>query len=102
MLDVHLPNRYKWLVTLDLLVALESHHLQDEGHAAESEKLWKQFDKLFRRQMAEAPASRTLDLLAALSRHAEFSVGCYCKNEARCHRSILRSLLAERGAEIKD
>lgn len=81
-------------------IALQSHHLQDQGRAAEADKLWKQFDKLFRRQLAEAPASRTLDVLAALSRHAAFSLGCYCENEARCHRSILRSLLLDKGADI--
>lgn len=81
-------------------IALQSHHQQDQGRAAEADKLWKQFDKLFRRQLAEAPASRTLDVLAALSRHAAFSLGCYCENEARCHRSILRSLLLDKGADI--
>lgn len=81
-------------------IALQSHHLQDQGRAAEADKLWKQFDKLFRRQLAEAPASRTLDVLAALSHHAAFSMGCYCENEARCHRSILRSLLQDKGADI--
>ena len=81
-------------------IALQSHHLQDQGRAAEADKLCKQFDKLFRRQLAEVPASRTLDVLAALSRHAAFSLGCYCENEARCHRSILRSLLLDKGADI--
>lgn len=81
-------------------IALQSHHQQDQGQTAEADKLWKQFDKLFRRQLAEAPASRTLDVLAALSRHAAFSMGCYCENEARCHRSILRSLLQDKGADI--
>jgi uncharacterized protein YeaO (DUF488 family) len=81
-------------------LALESHHLQDQGRTAEADRLWKQFDKLFRRQLAEAPADRTLGLLAALSRHSAFAVGCYCENEARCHRSILRSLLQDKGADI--
>ncbi|MDL5034929.1 DUF488 domain-containing protein [Comamonas resistens] len=81
-------------------IALQSHHQQDQGQTAEADKLWKQFDKLFRRQLAEAPASRTLDVLAALSHHAAFSMGCYCENEARCHRSILRSLLQDKGADI--
>lgn len=81
-------------------IALQSHHQQDQGQTAEADKLWKQFDKLFRRQLAVAPASRTLDVLAALSRHAAFSLGCYCENEARCHRSILRSLLQDKGADI--
>ena len=52
--------------------------------------------------MAEPDASRSLDLLAALSHQAALSVGCYCENEARCHRSLLRGLLAARGAEIVD
>jgi uncharacterized protein YeaO (DUF488 family) len=52
-------------------------------------------------EMAAPTASRVLDLLAALSREADFSVGCYCEDEARCHRSILRRLLAERGATIR-
>ena len=50
--------------------------------------------------MAEPAASRTLDLLAALSQHSAFAIGCYCEQEARCHRGILRSLLKERGADI--
>ena len=52
--------------------------------------------------MAEPDASRSLDLLAALSHGASLSVGCYCEDESRCHRSVLRSLLAERGAKIVD
>ncbi|MNM84466.1 hypothetical protein D3C81_965560 [compost metagenome] len=50
--------------------------------------------------MAEPEPSRTLDLLAALSHQTNFSLGCYCEDEARCHRSVLRELLAERGAKI--
>jgi uncharacterized protein YeaO (DUF488 family) len=50
--------------------------------------------------MRAPAASQSLDMLAALSRHANFSVGCYCENESRCHRSLLRTLLAERGANI--
>jgi uncharacterized protein YeaO (DUF488 family) len=50
--------------------------------------------------MNQPAASRTLDLLAALSHSADFSVGCYCEDEARCHRSVLKALLAERGAAI--
>ena len=63
-------------------------------------KAWQQFDKAFRKEMAQAPAARTLDLLAALSHHGQFALGCYCEDEAHCHRSIVRSLLAERGANI--
>lgn len=73
------------------------------GQAAQKNgdaKDWQQFEKAFRRAMAEAPAARTLDLLAALSHHGRFALGCYCEDEARCHRGILRSLLAERGADF--
>lgn len=68
--------------------------------AAETDKEWAAFTRKYRAEMAAPEASRTLDLLAALSHGADFSVGCYCENEARCHRSILRALLAERGAKI--
>lgn len=85
-----------------MAMALESHRLQHAGQAAEAAKLWKQFDKQFRKQLAEAPAERTLQLLAALSQQTNFSVGCYCDDEARCHRSILRSLLAAQGANISN
>jgi uncharacterized protein YeaO (DUF488 family) len=50
--------------------------------------------------MKQPAASRLLDLLAVLSRHTNFSVGCYCEDERRCHRSILRELLRERGAVV--
>lgn len=73
------------------------------GQAAQKNgdaKDWQQFEKAFRKAMAEAPAARTLDLLAALSHHGRFALGCYCEDEARCHRSILRSLLSERGADF--
>src|SRR5690606_36099846 len=67
---------------------------------AENEAQWKSFVRAFRAEMKASAASRTLDLLAALSHTADFSVGCYCEDEGRCHRSILRELLAERGAKI--
>ena len=61
---------------------------------------WRQFVRRYRMEM-KAPEHRALlDTLAALSHHAEFSVGCYCADESRCHRSVLRSLLAERGAKL--
>lgn len=68
------------------------------GQAVESDKDWSAFVKKYRAEMANPEKSRVLDLLAALSHDTNFSVGCYCENEARCHRSILRELLAERGA----
>ena len=70
------------------------------GKAAETEKDWDIFARKYRAEMAVPDKSRILDLLAALSHNTNFSVGCYCENEVRCHRSILRELLAERGAEI--
>ena len=54
----------------------------------------------YRKEMAAPESSRAIDLLAALSHHADFSVGCYCEDERRCHRSVLRQLLLERGAKV--
>ena len=70
------------------------------GQGAETDKQWAAFAKRYKTEMAAGPASRALDLLAALSRQADFSVGCYCAEEERCHRSLLRGLLAARGAKI--
>jgi uncharacterized protein YeaO (DUF488 family) len=67
---------------------------------ARDDRAWKAFVRKFRAEMARPTARRTLDLIAALSHHASLSVGCYCEDEARCHRSVLRELLAERGAQI--
>jgi len=70
------------------------------GKAAQTAREWAVFARKFRAEMVEPAASRTLDLLAALSHTADFSVGCYCEDEARCHRSVLRELLAARGARM--
>ena len=70
------------------------------GQAAASERDWAAFAKKYRAEMATPEASRTLDLLAALSQQANFSVGCYCEDEAHCHRSVLRALLLEKGAKL--
>lgn len=70
------------------------------GQDAADAKQWAAFSKRYRSEMAEPHARRTLELLAKLSRHADFSVGCYCADESHCHRSILRSLLAECGATL--
>ena len=67
---------------------------------AESPAQWAKFIKRYRSEMAKPEPSHALELLAALSHHSNFSVGCYCENEARCHRSVLRALLIEKGAEI--
>jgi uncharacterized protein YeaO (DUF488 family) len=61
---------------------------------------WIRFMKKYRAEMARPENRATLDLLAALSHHADFSVGCYCADESRCHRSVLRALLQERGALV--
>ena len=68
--------------------------------AARDERSWAAFKREFRKQMTEPEASRTLDLLAALSHQANFSIGCYCEDESHCHRSVLRELLLERGAQL--
>ena len=70
------------------------------GQNAESDAEWKVFARRYAKEMASPSASRVLDLLAALSQSADFSVGCYCEDESRCHRSILRRLLKERGAKL--
>jgi len=70
------------------------------GQGADTEAQWQAFERQFRKEMAQPEASRSLDLLAVLSRHSNFSVGCYCENEARCHRSVLRALLQEKGADL--
>lgn len=70
------------------------------GLAARSPAQWKVFAKRYRAEMAHPEHSRVLDVLAALSHKANFSIGCYCEDESRCHRSILRELLRERGAKV--
>jgi uncharacterized protein YeaO (DUF488 family) len=67
---------------------------------SKDERSWKTFERKFRAEMNKPDAARVLDLLAALSRQTNFSLGCYCEDEQRCHRSILKKLLAERGAEF--
>jgi uncharacterized protein YeaO (DUF488 family) len=71
------------------------------GQNAKNENQWKAFLRKFRAEMATPENSRTLDLLAALSQQSNFSIGCYCADERRCHRSMLRALLLERGAKVK-
>jgi uncharacterized protein YeaO (DUF488 family) len=75
--------------------------LMKMGRTVESDKQWGVFVRRYRTEMADPEKSRVLDLLAALSRATNFSVGCYCEKEARCHRSILRELLAEKGAVLE-
>jgi uncharacterized protein YeaO (DUF488 family) len=67
---------------------------------AKDDRAWRAVVRRYRAEMKRPEPSRTLDLLAALSHGSSFSVGCYCEDERRCHRSALRDLLAERGARI--
>ncbi|HEY1076956.1 MAG TPA: DUF488 family protein [Fontimonas sp.] len=70
------------------------------GQQAQTAAQWTAFKKKYRAEMALPEASRTLELLAALSQGSDFSVGCYCEDEAHCHRSVLRELLREKGAKL--
>ena len=74
--------------------------LMAEGQAADDDKSWAAFRRKFQAEMKQPEASHLLDLLAALSHQTSFAMGCYCENEARCHRSVLRELLAQRGAAL--
>lgn len=87
--DVWLPTLAPSVETLKL------------GQGATSERDWARFIKRYRSEMGGPDASATLNLVAALSHHADFSVGCYCEDESHCHRSVLRELLRERGANLK-
>ena len=84
--DVWLPN------------LAPSEQLLKVGRLANDERAWHSFVKRYRSEMSKRENSRVLDLLAALSNQANFSVGCYCNDEQHCHRSVLRQLLTERGA----
>ena len=84
-----------------MALALAAHALRAKGQLAESDQQWRTFTRAFLKEMAEPAAKRTLDELAALSHHGAFAVGCSCENEAQCHRSLLRGLLVERGAQIE-
>jgi uncharacterized protein YeaO (DUF488 family) len=86
--DVWLPN------------LAPSEPLLKRALAASDERAWNAFARAYRTEMKHPDTGRVLDLLAALSHKAAFSVGCYCADEARCHRSVLRALLLERGADV--
>ena len=87
--DVWFPNLAPSLATMKL------------GLAAESPAQWSAFTRKYKAEMASPAAKHDLALLAALSHTTDFSVGCYCENEARCHRSLLRQLLIENGAKVE-
>lgn len=89
--DVWYPN---------LAPSAETMKLGQAAQASQAPADWTAFVRRYKAEMAEAEPSRNLDLLAALSHHTALSVGCYCADESRCHRSVLRGLLAERGADI--
>ena len=88
--DVWYPNLAPSLETMKL------------GQQATTPAQWTAFAKKYRSEMSSPEASHTLELLAALSQQSNFSVGCYCENEAHCHRSVLRALLVEKGAKVED
>ncbi len=71
------------------------------GQQAETPAEWATFIKKYKSEMSSPDASHALELLAALSHESKLSVGCYCEDEARCHRSVLRTLLLEKGAKIE-
>ncbi|HSL22007.1 MAG TPA: DUF488 family protein [Vicinamibacterales bacterium] len=77
-----------------------SEALVKQAQRASDDRGWRSFEKRYRGEMKRPEAARLLALLAALSRQANFSVGCYCENEARCHRSVLKALLREHGADL--
>ena len=72
------------------------------GQNALDDKAWAIFTRKYRAEMKAPEPSRLLDLLAALSQQTNFAVGCYCEDQARCHRSVLRELLVEHGARVRE
>jgi uncharacterized protein YeaO (DUF488 family) len=84
-----------WLPNLAPTQELVSFALQ-----AKNDRDWKSFERKYRKEMSAPEASHLLELLAAMSHETNFAVGCYCEDETRCHRSILRELLREHGADV--
>jgi uncharacterized protein YeaO (DUF488 family) len=70
-------------------------------HSRNDPRAWKTFERKFRAEMKQPDAAHLLDLLAALSHRTDLTLGCYCEEESHCHRSILRRLLADRGAKMR-
>ena len=77
-----------------------SPELVSQAQRAETDRDWAAFVRAYRREMGRPEAKHVLDLLAALSRRTDLAVGCYCANESRCHRVVLRELLADAGADL--
>jgi uncharacterized protein YeaO (DUF488 family) len=94
-----LASRDFYDVWLPLLAPSEA--LLKRALAAESDRDWKAFARAYLKEMKAPEAARTLDVFAALSHQTNFSVGCYCKDESWCHRSLLRKLLEDRGAAVQ-
>ena len=92
-------NEAQAIETADLAQKMEAETLKlwQRGGAAEA---WSAFARKYRSEMHRPDTARTIALLALLSQHSDFSVGCYCEDESRCHRSILRALLEENGAKL--
>lgn len=78
-----------------------SDDLVKQALLSRNDKNWQQFVKKYRAEMKQPAATRLLGLLSAMSRESSFAVGCYCDDEAHCHRSVLRALLEEHGALVK-
>jgi uncharacterized protein YeaO (DUF488 family) len=77
-----------------------SQELVSQAMAAETDREWQAFTRSYRKEMSTPQARHLLELLASLSHRTDLAVGCYCEDEARCHRSVLRELLAEHGADV--
>jgi uncharacterized protein YeaO (DUF488 family) len=77
-----------------------SEELVRVARGATTEAQWRAFRRRYLSELGKPPASRVLDLLSGLSRTTNLSVGCYCEDESRCHRSVLRDVLVERGAVV--
>lgn len=86
-----------WLPTLS-----PSANLVSFAQRSADPKSWSIFERKFRTEMNRPEAAHLLDLLAVLSHQTSFSLGCYCEHEDRCHRSVLRKLLAQRGARFAE
>ena len=86
-----------WLPTV-----APSQHAMDIAHAATTPAQWAAFFRRYRSEMKQPDAAHAIALLAALSHSTAISVGCYCEDEAHCHRHVLRQLLLDAGAVIAD
>lgn len=84
----------------NLAPSVETMKLGQAAQSGDDAASWTAFVRRYRQEMAQPEAARSIALLAALSHSADFSVGCYCADEARCHRGLLRGLLAEQGAAL--